>query len=59
VKGPAPWNLTDRDDPFVVEALTKKCPLCKQPEGADCVSTLPNYPLKRLVHYCRAEKAVT
>ena len=48
-------NLSDPDDPAVVEALTRKCDQCKQPAGALCVNHIrPNHPLPgRLVHFGR------
>lgn len=44
---------------FTVEELARarsvRCPLCKKPAGADCISTIGREPLKRTVHFCRLE----
>lgn len=48
-------NLSDPDDPAVIEALKRKCDQCKAKPGALCVNHIrPTHPLPgRLVHFGR------
>ena len=50
-------NLSNPDDPRVIDALTRRCDQCKQPVGAYCVNHIrPGTPLPgRLVHFGRME----
>lgn len=48
--------LNDRTDPRVIQALTRRCGICKAKPGQDC--RLPwetREPLGRIVHQARAE----
>lgn len=49
----APTYLSDRTDPRVVVALTRKCTICGAKPDNDC--TWNGKPLNRIVHLCRAE----
>jgi hypothetical protein len=53
-------NLSNPDDPRVIEALTRECDQCKQPVGAYCVNHIrPGTPLPgRLIHFGRLENAM-
>ena len=50
-------NLSNPDDPRVIEALTRECDQCNPPVGAYCINhNRPGTPLPgRLVHFGRLE----
>lgn len=50
---------TDRTDPAVIKALTRKCGCCHAPKNTDC-RMLNGQPLPggQIVHHHRAEKGV-
>jgi len=49
-------DLLNPDSEIVVDAHTKKCPLCKAAPGEVCRSTIDGEPLRlRLVHFVRTE----
>jgi hypothetical protein len=51
-----PTDLGDPDSPLVVEALSRKCGMCKAEPGVNCRSIIDGKPLRgRLVHMFRAE----
>lgn len=51
-------NLSNPQDPRVVEAITRPCDLCQQPAGVFCINHIrPESPLPgRLIHFGRLEK---